>query len=70
MKKSRYSTEQIAFALKQAESGRPVSEVCRKMGVNIDRSISLDRSGVPLRFGRSLLMANLFGEQAIFLLRT
>ena len=33
MKRSRYSEEQIAFALRQAESGTPVNEVCRKMGV-------------------------------------
>ena len=33
MKKSRYTAEQIAFALRQAESGAPVLEVCRKMGV-------------------------------------
>lgn len=32
MKKTRYSAEQIAFALRQAESGVLVSEVCRKMG--------------------------------------
>ena len=34
MKRSRYTEEQIAFALKQAELGTPVSEVCRKMGVS------------------------------------
>lgn len=33
MKKSRYTEEQIAFALKQAEFGTPVDEVCRKMDV-------------------------------------
>jgi|TARA_B100001971_G_C18050662_1_gene462678 putative transposase len=33
MKRSRYTEEQIAFALRQAESGTPVGEVCRKMGV-------------------------------------
>jgi len=33
MKRSHYSSEQIAFALRQAESGTPVTEVCRKMGV-------------------------------------
>ncbi len=33
MKKSRYAEEQIAFALKQAEPGTTVAEVCRKMGV-------------------------------------
>ena len=34
MKKSRYTEEQVAFALKQAELGTPVAEVCRKMGVS------------------------------------
>jgi putative transposase len=33
MKKSRYSAEQIAFTLRQAETGTPVPEVCRKMGI-------------------------------------
>lgn len=33
MKKSRFTEEQIAFALRQAETGTKVSEVCRKMGV-------------------------------------
>jgi putative transposase len=33
MKKSRYTAEQIAFALRQAETGTPVPEVCRKMGI-------------------------------------
>lgn len=30
MRKSRYTEEQITFALKQAELGTPVEEVCRK----------------------------------------
>jgi putative transposase len=34
MKKSRYTEEQIAFALKQAELGTKVEEVCRQMGVS------------------------------------
>ena len=34
MKGSKFTEEQIAFALKQAESGIPVAEVCRKMGVS------------------------------------
>jgi putative transposase len=33
MKKSRFTEEQIAFALRQAETGTKVSEACRKMGV-------------------------------------
>ena len=33
MKKSRFTEEQIAYALRQVETGTKVSEVCRKMGV-------------------------------------
>ena len=33
MKKSKFTEQQIVFALKQAETGVPVSEVCRKMGI-------------------------------------
>ena len=34
MKRSKFTEEQITFALKQAESGVTVAEVCRKMGVS------------------------------------
>ena len=34
MKKSKYTEEQIAFALKQNEVGASVEEVCRKMGIS------------------------------------
>ena len=33
MKKSKFTEEQIAYALRQAEAGTKVSEVCRKIGV-------------------------------------
>ena len=33
MKRSRYSEEQVAYALRQAESGTPVGDVCRQLGV-------------------------------------
>ena len=32
MKRKRFSEEQIAFALRQAESGTRIEEICRKMG--------------------------------------
>jgi putative transposase len=35
MKKSRFSEQQIAFILKQAEDGTTVEEVCRKVGISI-----------------------------------
>lgn len=34
MKKSKFTEEQIAFALKQAESGTTVEDICRKMGIS------------------------------------
>ena len=34
MKRKRYRDEQIAFALRQAESGTAIEEICRKMGVS------------------------------------
>ncbi len=34
MKKTRHTEEQIAFALKQAETGRSVAEVIRRMGIS------------------------------------
>jgi putative transposase len=34
MKKTRYTEEQIAYALRQAEKGTPVGEVIRKMGIS------------------------------------
>ena len=34
MKRKRYTDEQIAYALRQAEAGTPVTEICRKLGVS------------------------------------
>jgi putative transposase len=34
MKKSTFSEEQIAYALRQVEAGTAVAEVCRKLGIS------------------------------------
>jgi putative transposase len=34
MRKSRFSEEQIAMSLRQADAGTPVEEICRKLGVS------------------------------------
>ena len=34
MKKSKFSEEQIAYALRQADGGTPVGDVCRQLGVS------------------------------------
>jgi putative transposase len=34
MKKSRFTEQQIAFALRQGENGTRVEEICRQMGIS------------------------------------
>ena len=45
MKKTRYTEEQIAFALKQAETGTRVEEVCRKIQDEKIRHFMFRRNG-------------------------
>ena len=44
MKKSRFSEQQIAFVLRQAEEGKSVAEVCRKAGISEASFITGGRS--------------------------
>ena len=34
MKRSKYTEEQITYALRQADSGTPVADVCRQLGIS------------------------------------
>jgi putative transposase len=34
MKRSKFSEEQIIFAIRQAEAGTPVGDLCRQLGVS------------------------------------
>ncbi len=34
MRKTAFTEEQVAYALRQAESGTPIAEVCRKLGIS------------------------------------
>ena len=34
MKKTKFTEQQVAFALRQVESGTRVAEVCRKLGIS------------------------------------
>lgn len=43
--------------------------MCDTMNIAIERSICLGPNGVPHRFGRGLVFANLLGAEAVFLLR-
>ena len=45
MRKSRFTEEQIAYALRQVEGGAAVKEICRKLGIS-ERDESLVIRGV------------------------
>jgi methionine biosynthesis protein MetW len=47
---------------------RDFVSLCREMDARIERGLFLDQLGTPRRLGPSLALANLLGEQAIFLL--
>lgn len=34
MKRSKYSEEQITYAIRQAESGTPAGDICRQLGIS------------------------------------
>lgn len=54
MKKTRFTESQIPFALKQAETGTKVDEICRQMGVSQATFFNWSRDGGPQevwRFG-------------------
>ena len=34
MRRSKFSEEQIAMALRQGEAGTPVAQICRKLGIS------------------------------------
>jgi methionine biosynthesis protein MetW len=43
--------------------------LCEELGIVIERSVALDRSGLPYRLNPRGSMANLLAEQGLFLLR-
>lgn len=44
MRKSRFTEEQTAMALRQGEAGSPVEEICRKLGVSEGTYLSLEEA--------------------------
>jgi len=42
--------------------------LCEELKIRIECSVVLDRDSRPLKFGQNLALANLFGDQAVFLL--
>ena len=59
-----YETPNIHFC-----TIRDFTELCRAMGVRIDRSLVLNENGTASRFASDSPVANLLGIQAVFLLR-
>jgi putative transposase len=55
MKQKRYTYEQIAFALRQAESGTTAAEICRKLGVSEPTFYRWKRRRTPSSSGWSLI---------------
>jgi putative transposase len=53
VKKSRFTEEQIAFALKQAETGTPVAEVLRRMGISEQTCLTLEEALRRAGYGRA-----------------
>lgn len=62
MKKSKFTEEQIAFALRQAESGTRVAEVCRKMDIRADLFPMEEEVRGARRLGASSVQATRGGE--------
>ncbi len=44
MRRSRFSEEQIALALRQADAGTPVAEICRKLEISETRFFGWKKS--------------------------
>ena len=53
MRKSRFTEEQIAFTLGQAETGTPVAEVLRRMGISEQTCLALEEALRRLGQGRA-----------------
>lgn len=51
MRKSKFTEEQIAMALRQGEAGTPVADICRKLGISqatyFRRKRTYGSQGVP-----------------------
>ena len=62
MKKSKFTESQIAFAIKQAESGTKVEEVCRQMGIS-SASFKVKKEGNGLSVALFFVSPQLYAAQ-------
>ncbi len=59
-----YDTPNIHFC-----TIRDFVALCDELGITVERSIALNRKGIPHRIRSSPFISNLLGEQAVFLLK-
>ena len=64
MKTSKFTEEQIAFALKQAETGAPVKKVVRKMGITEQTFYRLIRH-LKIPFFEVIIFFTVYGIRAL-----
>ena len=43
MKRSKFSEEQIVYAIRQAEAGTPIGDLCRQLGVERRHVLCLEK---------------------------
>jgi putative transposase len=65
MKKSRFSDEQIAHALRQAEAGTPLAEITRKLGVSEATLLLLEEKVRQYGHGRDSRVASAARRQCM-----
>jgi hypothetical protein len=65
MKKSPFTEEQIAYALKQAELGTAVGEICRRMGIAEAEEPSADMDALAYIEGYSAVAMESVGTRGI-----
>jgi len=56
MKRSKFSEEQVAYALRQVEAGTAVPDICRQLGVSPSETAFLDDIGTNLKTAKALGM--------------
>ena len=64
MKRKRYTDEQSAYALRQAEAGTPIKEVCRKLGVSETTFYAWRRKFAGMGFAELMELRHLRNENA------
>lgn len=65
MPKKGFSEEQIAFALRQAESGTPVGEICRRPGLIEQRFYATKKLFVGMGISKTRRMKQLDDENTV-----